>query len=299
MKHKSRFQDWLENKNLKPRSIKNYLYYFGKFHSDIFDQATVSKFLSYKNHQNTIARSFILNYKTFLLSNYREMGLSEEERILCSEIELPKLSGRTRQRIIHPIPHHQIELLERALPSEKLKIQLLISYYCALRMGEMLKIRLTDFNWEEWGTDTSKMGECRVFGKGDKEGIALVPSFLMKRIGIYIKNNKFSSINSWLFLKSGEDIDLEKLENKGRIWQKRLREAGIKIGITKFDLDNRPIKSTSVHPHRLRHSYATYLLTEKNMTDLEIKEVLRHSSVQSTQIYAHVNKEKLKEKLSS
>ena len=89
------------------------------------------------------------------------------------------------------------------------------------------------------------------------------------------------------------------MKNKGRTWQMKLRNAGIRAGITKLDGEEKPIKDTVVHPHRLRHSYASYLLNEKGLNLKEVQEVLRHASLQSTQIYTHVDKERLKKKLES
>ena len=172
--------------------------------------------------------------------------------------------------------------------------KLLLTYYCGLRLGELLKITILSFNWDSWKKDTSKMGECMVYGKGDKEGIALVPSALMIRVAKYIKSRNFDSLDSKLFVRGNGDINLK---NKSRTFQLKLRDAGIKAGITKLDKDEKVIKDTVVHPHRLRHSYASYLLNDKGLNMREVQEILRHSSIQSTQVYTHINKEHLKEKL--
>lgn len=290
-----RFEEWLKNKNLKERTIENYIYYFNKFTFESFDQETISRFLSIKAHRNSIARSFLVNFQKFLKVNYKELGFSQMARVKIAEVELPKLTGRVKQRLVKPIPHEQIPLLERILETEQLKLQLLLSYYCALRLGELLKIDILSFDWEKWKKDMSKMGECRVYGKGDKEGIALVPAVLMKRIAIYIKNKKFGSLDSKIFVRGNANINIK---NKSRTWQMKLRNAGIKAGITKLDKEGKPIKDTVVHPHRLRHSYASYLLNDRGFNLKEVQEVLRHASLQSTQIYTHINKENLKEKLS-
>ncbi len=290
-----RFEGWLRNKNLKERTVENYIYYFNKFTFESFNQETVSRFLAVKTNRNSIARSFLVNFQKFLKVNYKEFRISQEYRIQIAEVELPKLTGRIKQRLVKPIPHEQISLLERVLETEQLKLQLLLSYYCALRLGELLKISILSFNWEKWKKDMSKMGECRVYGKGDKEGIAIVPAVLMRRIAIYIKNKKFSSLDSKIFVRGNANINLK---NKSRTWQIKLRKAGITTGITKLDKERKPIKDTVVHPHRLRHSYASYLLNEKGFNLKEVQEVLRHVSIQSTQIYTHINKERLKEKLS-
>lgn len=290
-----KFEEWLINKNLKERTIENYIYYFNKFTFNSFDQESVSRFLSYKANRNSIARSFLVNFQKFLTVNYKEFGFSQEYRLKIAEIELPKLTGRIKERLIKPIPHDQIGLLERFLETEQLKLQLLLSYYCGLRLGELIKITIISFNWDQWKKEPSKMGECRVYGKGDKEGIALVPAVLMKRIAVYIRSKKFKSLDSKIFIRGDNTINLK---NKGRTWQMKLRAAGIKAGITKLNEEGKPIKETVVHPHRLRHSYASYLLNEKGLNLKEVQEILRHSTIQSTQIYTHINKEHLKEKLS-
>ena len=289
-----KFTQWLENKNLKERTIENYVYYYNKFTFDLYNQETVSKFLSQKSNRNSIGRGFLVNLRKFLMVNYKELDISIDQRLDVSEVELPKLSGRPKQRIIKPMPHEQISLLEQHLYGENLKLMLLISYYCGLRLGELLKIKILSFNWESWKKDPEKMGECRVLGKGDKEGVALVPSSIMKRVAKFIKNKRYSSLDSYVFIDAKGKTNFK---NKGRIWQQRLLQAGIDSGITKLDENKKPIKETIVHPHRLRHSYATYLLNVKGLDMREVQEILRHSSIQSTQIYIHIDKEHLKKKL--
>jgi len=80
-------------------------------------------------------------------------------------------------------------------------------------------------------------------------------------------------------------------------WQKKLREAGIKAKLIKFDGKGNIIPETSVHPHTLRHSRASYLVNEKGMDIRKVQILLRHSSITSTEIYTHIDKEKLKERI--
>ena len=292
-----KFELWLRNKYLKERTIENYIYYFNKFNFDVFSQETVAKFLSLKSNRNSVGRSFLVNFQKFLKVNYIELGLSQDMREDVIEVELPQLTGKASVRLVKPIPHEQIPLLEQHLPTEQLKLQLLLSYYCCLRLGELTKIKLISFNWDKWKKDESKMGECLVYGKGDKEGIALVPSALMHRIRKYIENQSFKSVEDRLFCRFSHR-GVANVRDEGRTWQLKLHRAGITSGITQFDEHNKPIHDTIVHPHRLRHSYAHYLLNHKELNIREVQEVLRHASIQSTQIYTYINKEHLKEKLS-
>ncbi|KKL94988.1 hypothetical protein LCGC14_1859130 [marine sediment metagenome] len=288
------FENYLKNKGLKERTIENYIYYFNKFIHNRFNQESISKFLASPSNRNSIGRSFLVNLKKFLTMNRIELKIDQDYYNEIVEVELPSLTGRVKQTLVKPIPHGRIPLLEEALETEKLKLQLLITYYGALRLGEMLKIRILSFDWDEWKKDTSKWGECRVFGKGDKEGIALIPPDLMKRIARYIRSHDFLEVHGYLFIKESEKQDIK---NRARIWQKNLRNAGIKSGITKLDNKREPVQGTRVYPHRLRHSYAFHLLKDKKIDIRYIQEVLRHTSIRSTQIYTLITKEELKRKM--
>lgn len=291
-----KFESWLINKNLKERTIEEYLYYFNKFRDNVFDQETVSRFLSNKSHRNIVARSFLINLRKFILVNYKELGFTIDQRLEASEVELPKITGREKKREIIVLKLEDIMLLEKTMETEKLKLQLLCSYYGALRVGEMLKIKVISFNWKEWKKDMSKMGECKVFGKGDKEGVAFFPKELMIRIAKYIKSQKDLDINSTIFIKNY--VNHRSIKSGATTFQKKIREAGVKAGLIKFDKKGQIIQETSIHPHILRHSYASYLVNEKNMDIRKVQIFLRHSSLSSTQIYVHIDRDKLKEELS-
>ena len=291
-----KFENWLINKNLKERTIEEYLYYFNKFQDNVFDQETVSRFLSNKSNRNVVARSFLVNLRKFIHINYKELGFSVDQRLEASEVELPKITGREKKREINPLNKEEIYLLEKHLGTEKLKLQLLCSYYGALRVGEMLKIKVISFNWKDWKKDMSKMGECKVFGKGDKEGVAFFSKDLMIRFTKYIKSQNNLGINSTIFIK--DNGNYKSIRSGATSFHKFLRKAGIESGLTKLDEKGEVIPETAVHPHRLRHSYASYLVNEKKMDIRKVQILLRHSSLNSTQIYVHIDRDKLKEELS-
>lgn len=282
------FGDWLSNKGLKERSIQNYLYYFNKFTSPRLNQESVSKFLSHKANRNSVSRGFLVNLRNFMLINHKELKIDSYYYKEIGDLQLPKMTGRKVERLVNTLSLKQIDLLEKALPTDELKLMLLVSYYAGLRLGELMKIKINSFNWEQWkGSDSMAMGEIKVFGKGDKEGIAILPREIMVRVAKYIHSKKVSKgTNSFLF-------DL-----KHRSWQLYLYKAGVESKITKLDHYNKPIKDTVVHPHKLRHSYGHNLLL-KGVDIRYIKEALRHSSIQSTQIYTQLDKEELKDKLNS
>lgn len=292
----SDFENFLKNKNLKDRTIENYLYYFNKFNYDVFNQETVSRFIAMSSNRNSVARGFLLNLKKFLIMNYKELLISPELKADISDVEFPTITGRTKKRVIRPIPHDDIFIIEQCLNTEKEKLQLVFSYFCALRLGELFKITIASIDWDKWNKDRSKMGEAIVLGKGDKEGMAYIPIELMTRIARYIHTQNFASVGSFLFRDPNKEYNFSALS---RAWQLKLASAGIKSRVTKLDDYGKPIRDTSVHPHRLRHSYASYLINVVGMDVRKVQVMLRHSDISSTQIYTHVEEDILKNELSA
>lgn len=283
------FEDWLKNKNLKPRSIKNYLYYYTRFKYPKFNQETVSLFLSESPHRNSIAKAFLVNMKECLLRNYKALNIDPDYYKEIVEVYLPKVSGRKHFKITEPLSPEQIERLEETLNNEQDKLLLNLNYYCGLRLQELMGLKIYSFNWETWKKNPELMGEIKVFGKGARERKGLVPAFLMKKVSQFIHNHtaRFKGIDSPLF-----DIS-------GRTWQQHLREAGIKSGITKFKEDGKTLQETHVFPHKMRHTYADYLLHTKNLDIRYVQEALGHVDISSTQRYTKVKIEQLREKLES
>ena len=152
-------------------------------------------------------------------------------------------------------------------PSDALEIRDLaiveLMYSSGLRVSETANINLDDFEEE--------MSFLRVLGKGAKT--RLVP------IGRYAKN----AIDNWMYerIKYSRDSNALFINLKGsrlsvRSIQLRLKRLAVKQGLP------------PIHPHMLRHSFATHMLESSG--DLRtIQELLGHSSLSSTQIYTKLD----------
>jgi len=293
---KELFTSWLESKGLASQTVERYTYYFDRFFYDKFNQRTVSDFVSRKGNNIDPARALITNLKEYISVHYKQLGLTQEELNEVHAVKLPKLTGRKKHREINVLPIEYISLLEKYLKTEKEKLQLLLTFYCGLRLAEMLGVKLENFDWEIWKKEKDNkeiMGELRVIGKGDKERTIPVPYFLMVRIARFCLKVK-KTAGQKIFIKNNDKSF--KLKSKERYWENQLQKAGLDSGITKRDFQDKIINETRVHPHKLRHSYATYLL-ERGLDIKEIQDLLGHSDISSTQIYLHTNKDKIKEKL--
>ena len=149
-------------------------------------------------------------------------------------------------------------------------------YGCGLRVSELLNLKKEDLFLKE--------DFIRVKGKGNKERIIPLGDKAKKAIIKYINEERpiLDKKNStYLFLTRRGN----KLSRMG-MW-KRFRNYLAKSGIRK--------KCT---PHTLRHSFATHLL-ERGATLRTVQLLLGHSDISTTQIYTHVDRNYLREILSS
>lgn len=148
-----------------------------------------------------------------------------------------------------------------------------VMYACGLRVSETADIRIDSV----YVTDEI----IRVRGKGNKERIVPVGKVALKLITRYISEIRpqlaegTAPGNPYLFLsQNGIRLDRE------RIWG-IVKEAASLAGIKK-----------NIHPHTLRHSFASHLL--ENGADLRvIQEMLGHADISTTQIYTHVDQNRL------
>ncbi len=145
-------------------------------------------------------------------------------------------------------------------------------YASGLRVSELTSLKVTDINFET--------AIIRVKGKGAKERIVPVAPKVLKLIQKYLTGAREELIGlvplvPYLFVsRHSRKLDRE------RIWG-IVKDAAFQAGIAK-----------NIHPHTLRHSFASHLLA--NGADLRaIQEMLGHADIATTEIYTHVDRGKL------
>ena len=145
-------------------------------------------------------------------------------------------------------------------------------YASGLRISELANARLENFNFEE--------RIVRVTGKGNKTRLVPVGRKACEALAAYVSAERPKFVKR----RSGSEIFLSERGTKlstARIWQivkKHARHAGLE---------------KNIYPHLLRHSFATHLLG--NGADLRIiQEMLGHSDISTTQVYTHVDQQRLK-----
>lgn len=140
--------------------------------------------------------------------------------------------------------------------------------FTGIRVNELVNLNVDDLDLEE--------KRFVILGKGNREQVKFLKSRLRGLLKTYLKKHR-PRIESEeaLFLSTWRKrITGRQVENRVKHW---VAEAGIKKNIS---------------PHKLRHTFATHLLSaEKNLK--LVQRALGHASISSTEIYAHVVDEEL------
>ena len=173
-----------------------------------------------------------------------------------SPSNLPEvLSPEDIEQLLNFKPANHIEIRDMAI------IELM--YSSGLRVSETANINLSDFE--------DDMSFLRVLGKGSKARLVPVGRFAKNAIKNWLEERKkITSKTEALFLNSkGSRLSVRSI-------QIRLQKIAIKQGLP------------PIHPHMLRHSFATHMLESSG--DLRtIQELLGHSSLSTTQIYTKLD----------
>ncbi|MGA9116377.1 MAG: site-specific tyrosine recombinase XerD [Bacteroidota bacterium] len=149
-----------------------------------------------------------------------------------------------------------------------------VLYGSGLRVSEVITLGETSVRAGE--------GLVRVTGKGRKERLVPIGGSALRWIERYRKETRVrlqkQGLSHGVLFLNARGAPLTRMA----VWN-IVRENATKAGIRK-----------DVHPHTLRHSFATHLL--EGGADLRsVQEMLGHSDISTTQIYTHVDREYLKE----
>jgi len=141
-----------------------------------------------------------------------------------------------------------------------------------MRVSEEANLKIANVNLD--------IGFLRCIGKGNKERVIPLGKKAVSSIIRYIQQSRPKLLkgkdSEFLFLnRSGKRISRQSL---WKLIKKYARSAHIK----------KPVR-----PHILRHSFATHLL-ERGADLRSVQEMLGHANISTTQIYTHINKDRLK-----
>lgn len=245
---------------LSPYTLRNYVLFNKQLleHSnkqpELIEQQDVKNFLADKmSDKASISNILFLSSIKFAYTNILGKDPTAGVKRPKNEKKIPVVL--TKEEVIKLIGSAQTR-------KSQLIIQML--YSSGLRVSELVNLKKTDLDFNE------NIGWVRA-GKGKKDRMFILSKKLSNKL------KKFTEKHSnWQYVFS---------ENKPlstRNIQKIIQKTAFKAGIDK-----------SVHPHTLRHSFATHLL-DAGVDIRKIQELLGHSSIATTQIYVHISSLELK-----
>ena len=184
--------------------------------------------------------------------------------------ELPQFLSLEQAKKILNLPLGNDEKAFR----ERLILELF--YATGIRISELISIRFKNIRLEE--------GIIYIIGKGKKERVVMIGRKVQKSMRCYQKflyDRQMTGHNFFLFPALRNKTNIKKhisVKTVYNIVKKYLRQIS---------------NDEKLSPHSLRHTFATHMLN--NGADLmAIKDLLGHSSLSSTQVYTHLQPEKLK-----
>ena len=165
-----------------------------------------------------------------------------------------------------------------------------ILYFCGLRASEVVSLDVQSVSLPQ--------RYVRVIGKGNKERIVPMTDECRKDIELYLKTTRKE------LLSHSKNSDEVRVDKNGKVVKETgsplfLNNEGERLTVRglEYILDSIEEKTgtfLNLHPHVLRHSFATHLL--ENGADLRvIQELLGHADINATQVYTHVSQKSMQE----
>lgn len=289
---KTQYLEYLEiEKDRSQKTIENYDHYLERFlewakidsPGDITDELVRNYRLRLNRMSDEGGRplkKITQNYHVVALRNFLRYLAKQDVKTLAAEkVEL----GKAGSRQIDFLEIEEVERMFQAADGADLKslrdraiLELLFS--SGLRVSELVNLNRDQINL--------KTQEFSVRGKGGKIRVVFVSDRAKAALEKYLE--KRSDVDPALFVRVG----IKHLERKSKSDSLRITPRTIQRVVKFYAIKAGIVKD--VHPHTLRHSFATDLI--QNGADIRsVQEMLGHSSVTTTQIYTHVTNRQLKE----
>lgn len=289
---KTQYLEHLEiEKDRSQKTIENYDHYLERFFlwAKIKAPADITDDLirSYRLYLNRMAdekghslKKITQNYHVIAVRNFLKYLAKRDVKALSADkIEL----GKTARMEVEFLDSEEIDRIFEAAAGLNLKslrdraiLELL--YSSGLRVSELTNLSRNQVNL--------KTQEFSVRGKGQKIRVVFISDRAKNTLERYL--DKRPDVDPAVFARIG----IKCLEKKNASDNLRLTPRSIQRIVKFYALKAGIVKD--VHPHTLRHSFATDLIA--NGADIRsVQEMLGHSSVTTTQIYTHVTNKQLKE----
>ena len=182
----------------------------------------------------------------------------------CAGLKAPKASRKLPEALSPDEAAHLLAIDGKDILSIRDRALFELAYSSGLRLSELAALDV--------GSVDLATGEVRVWGKGAKERIVPVGRAAREAIHAWLSRRSALPLadgTALFVVRSGRRISPRAIEERLARW-------ALKLGLR------------HVHPHMLRHSFASHVLQSSG--DLRaVQEMLGHASIASTQIYTHLD----------
>jgi integrase/recombinase XerD len=256
---------FLDEKRLSssPNTMKQYdliLHGFQKYSGkapELISRHEIVRYLNYLMFEKKLSKTYVSNILSIIKSFYS--FLLENEHIASNPTKGINTVKIDKKAPIYLTPDEMKQLIDTAIdPRDNIMVKML--YATGVRVSELVNIRKRDI---DFGRNTIK-----VFGKGAKERVVLIPDVIKPQIIAYCEGYSEEHLLFPLTIRTIER-DIKTLAAR----------SGIKKKVT---------------PHKLRHSFATHML-QNGGNVVAIQKLLGHTSLNTTQIYTHYSVDELKD----
>jgi len=251
----------LRLRGLSNETLKTYLFYNHKFLEFI------------KKEPLAVIEEDVRNYLSDMISrnvSNATLALAKSSLIFFYNEVLKKTFAIKTPKIPKQVPvvltKDEVKRMIESTENKKHRLMLEFIYSTGIRLNECINMKINDLDLED------KTGWVRS-GKGAKDRMIILSDKFVSNLKEYLQTRKYPS--EYIFATKGRQLSK-------RAIQKIVTLAAARANITK-----------NVHPHTLRHSYATHLL-EAGVDIRKIQVLLGHSNLNTTERYTHVSNVELK-----
>ena len=253
----TKFYNYLYNTENKTLTQVNINWIIKEYKSNLENETKLAS-TSIDNYTE-IVKVFCTNYLDLQIKKIKRNNTRKTQKI--KYLELEEVKG-----LINAIPHttENQEIITRD------KAIICTLFGAGLRISELLNLKLIDYNPDE--------NTITILGKGratDELETIVIPKQTNKYIKEYLQNRRANNRKCKYLFCSVKD--------------KQLSRQAINKNIKKYavEYDNRTDKNITprVSTHSFRHSLARYLLLGKGLSINQVKDILRHSNIETTAKY--------------
>ena len=270
---RQRMVEDLRLRNRSPRTVEIYV-------------AQVAAFARYfRRSPEELGAEQVREYLLYLLQE-RRLSTSTVNLCRCAlcffyrhtlgrpECVVGMVTGRRAKKLPVVLDREEVRALLRATPERRNRLLLALMYATGLRVSEAVQLSVSDI-------DSRRMVLLVAQGKGNKQRVVPLGAVALRKLRRYLEGGR---------------PPLLKTRTSDRVFVTRAGTGMTRQGFWKilrrYALAARIRRPIS--PHMLRHSFATHLL-ERGADLRVVQTLLGHANISTTQIYTHVEKERLKQ----